>query len=782
MCYNGLCLMCNILNIFVKHHKFVYKIYRERERKMKRRIISTVLVVVMLALTLVGCGYDFTKKDMSENAAFKDGMSAEAFKAALLTLSVEDADFGNAGEAAKRADKIKDHIYNLLVKKVDEKTAEQLKEGNLDNNDLLYYSYYAVYEKVTKVEGQDDKKENVIVYPSKMSGTPVSIKLGHSNETLTGKDKAIRDAIIAALTDGTVDFKDYAYKTTSDTTKVLYDYVNEDADKKVTVYVTYTVTEKITENNEVKDQTKNYKNVKMVLDLNDGAANSFLVNALLERKEKSDTDSTLVGKYNLNTKIDKIIDDKGTLAPDAPAEGADQNVVDEYNTQKAEAEKDDVKYTDITVNFAIESGEAVSAEYTVEKEISGVDVEEGSNIKIPEGAKVTYYVYPVYYFEVEDLDAESILNTLTESLTKDSYDCLNNAETEVTAFNDALKAYNEAKKKFEEADKALNDETTGAQAKYDKAVKDAIKAEQDKFTEQADKDAINAETEAVKNNDLVKAAKTVLDNAKTAYDTANEALNGKAAEGETPAVKGAEEKYNDALAALLAKVGDDNNAETTDDAEKGAAKLVEEYNKSVKDELTEKYETEMKTHIGQAIWKLMKDSVKVNNLPEKSVKEAYERMYEIHEHKFYTGSHSASGLTNYKYYSDKGGFKQYLIDTVIGTGKGDFDDAKDKVWAEAEEYVEKIVIIYYIAEVMDLELDKDEIKEAKGTGAAAKDMEKQYGKTNILAAAQADKLFDYFLEVEKTTNADGEEEDKKDENGSKIYKNVKVTTYTEKAD
>ena len=99
--------------------------------------------------------------------------------------------------------------------------------------------------------------------------------------------------------------------------------------------------------------------------------------------------------------------------------------------------------------------------------------------------------------------------------------------------------------------------------------------------------------------------------------------------------------------------------------------------------------------------------------------------------------------------------------------------------AEAKAYVEEIVVIHYIAEVMDLELDKDEIKAATGTGATKKDMEKTYGETNILAAAQFNKLFDYFLEVEMTEK-DGTEEVKKDDTGAKIYKNVKITNWTEK--
>lgn len=776
--------MWNQPDIAYKHLKFVYKIYRKEKENMKKRIISTILVVVMLTLTLVGCGYDFTKEDMGENAAFKDGMSAEAFKAALMSLTVEDPAFGNKGETDKRNGKINDFAYKILeglVKTTD--TSLQLKEGDLDANDILYYSYYAKYEKVTKVEGQDDKKETIIVYPSKMSGTPASIKLGYSNQTTTAKkDQAIRDAVIAAMTEGSLNFADFAYKTTSDSTKLLYEYVNADSDKKVVVYATYTVTEKVEESGVSKDKTTTYKNVELVLDLNDDAENSFLVDALLATQDKSETDKTQVGKYKLNTKIDKIVDDKGTVA----AEGADE-------TAKTEAEKDDVIYKDITVHFAVESDinkviktEAVPAE----KEITGVDVNEGANITIPKDANVTYYIYPVYFFEIKDLTAENIItmDELTKDLPEDNkLDEFLKTVTEkgegedkslMELFTEALKKFNDAKSAYDKADDALNKATTGAKDAYESKVNAAIKAEKDRLQALADaetdaakkgeylvqKEAVDKDTEAVKNDSAVVAAKKVLDDAQTAYDKANIDLNGD--KNATPPVIGAEEKKNTALTNLLTKLGDD-----------GADKVIENYNKAINDKLVEEYENELTTHIGQAIWELMKDSVKVNSLPEKAVKDAYTRFYEGYEYKFYTGTHSASSSSNYKYYSDKGGFKQYLIDQTVGTGKGDFDDAKDHIQKEAEEYVSEIVVIYYIAEVMDLELDKKEIKEAKGTGAAGKDMDKTYGEMNILAAAQADKLFDYFLEVEMTTNADGEEEVKKTEDGAKIYKNVKVTTY-----
>ncbi len=761
---------------------------------MKKRIISTILVVVMLTLSLVGCGYDFTKKDMAENAAFKDGMSAEAFKAALMSLTVEDAAFGNASATDKRNGKINDYAYKILetlVKTTD--TTLQLKDGDLDANDILYYSYYAEYEKVTKVEGQEDKIETIVVYPSKMSGTPTSIKLGYSNETTTAKkDQAIRDAVVAAMTEGSLNFADYAYKTNSDSTKLIYDYVNADADKQVVVFVTYTETVKVDDNGVSKDQTKTYKYMPLVLDLGENANNEFLAAALLATQNKSETDSTQVGKYKLNTKIDSIINDNGTAAPDAPAEDADADTKAAYEAAKTEAEKDDVKYTDITVNFAIESDieKFIKAETTAEKDITGVDVNEGSNITIPKDAKVTYYIFPVYYFEIKDLTAENIITT--DELTKDFAADNKLAEflktvTEkgegeekslMDSFKEALKNYNDAKTAFDKAEKDLNEETKGAKDTYQTKLDAAIKAEKDRLQALADaetdetkkaeyltqKDAVTAESDVIKNDTTVSAAKKVLDDAQAAYDKANLDLNGD--NTQTPPTVGAEEKKNTALNTLLTKLGED-----------GATKVVENYNKAVYDKLVEEYENEMTTHIGQAVWKLMKDSVKVNNLPEKAVKDAYTRMYEGHENKFYTGTHSASNSSNYKYYSKNGGFKQYLIDNTVGTGKGDFDDAKDYIMAEAEEYVTEIVVIYYIAEVMDLELDKKEIKEAKGTGAAAKDMAKTYGEMNILAGAQVNKLFDYFLEVEMTEGDDGEEV-KKTEEGAKIYKNVKVTTWT----
>ncbi|MBE6536670.1 MAG: hypothetical protein E7673_01830 [Ruminococcaceae bacterium] len=743
---------------------------------MKRRIISTLLIIATLVLTLVSCGYNFAKEDMNDNAKFADGMSAEAFKAALLSLTVEDADYSH--DEATRKNKVSDYAYKILeglVKTTDTKL--QLKEGVLDENDIVYYAYIASY---VKAEGEDP----TVIYPSKMSGAPASIKLGYSNETTTSKkDQAIRDAIIAAIkadTDG-FEFADYAYKTTSDKTKDIYNYVNDDADKSVVVFITYTTSQLNAETN--KTETKTYKNQQLVLDF---TSEDFLVKTLLSYETK---DGDNVGNYKLNTKIDKLVDENVNKITMTKPEGEDADLTD-YNNHVAEMSKDDITYTDITVHFAIESdlSKCIEVKYADEKDISGVDIVDGANVTVKAETEVTYYIYPVYFFDVEDLTAENILSvealTSTTNLPSDSklndyLESVNKKEegkdkSLVELYREAAKNYTTtkaaletAKTALEAAKKALDE----AQADFDEAVEKAIEEEKGKLTSDEDKNAINKDSEAVKNNALYKAAEKVLTEKTDAHKKAEEDhtkadkdFNGVPAEGDTVAIPSAEEKKTTALTNLLAKLGED-----------GAKKIVEKYNESVHDKLVESYEDEMTTHIGQAIWKLIEEKIVITNLPKKAVKEAYERIYEGHEYTFYTGNHSASSSTNYKYYN--GDFEQYLIIQTVGAGKT-LAEAEKQIQKEAEEHVAEIVKIHFIAQALDMELTKAEIKEAKGTGSVAKDSAKRLGEMNIIAAAQADKLFDYFLEVEMTTGEDGVEEVKKTDEGAKIYKNVKVTTWT----
>ena len=754
---------------------------------MKRRIISTVLVVVMLALTLVGCGYNFTKKDMTDNARFIDGMTAEAFKAELLKLSVVDADFGNMTKVEQRKEKVADYIYKILEGAVKTSDATlQLTEGEFDKNDILVYTYFATYtyDKTETVDGVETTTTvTEIVYPSKTAST-VTIKLGYTNGTLTGESPAIRDAIVAALADS-ADFATYKYDYKGNLVEYIGDKTN------VSVYVTYTKTENVTETNDAGEEvtsakTETVKYEKLVLD---PASDNFLVQQLLATEKKDEKD---VGKYSFNTKITTELVDVNDIVyneEDFLAQNPDATD-DDKAAAKADAEKDDIKYKDITVHFAMDNtpNTVIKAEYTVTSDITTDDFIGYTDTKltIAKDAKIVYNVYPLYYFDVEDLTAENILTNddLTKNLLADSKldELLETANTKgegeekslLEKFNAAVEALEKAEDDYEKAEAALNNEKDGAKAKYDATVESVIKTLKEDAANADIKDQINATHEKVLNHELVIAAQKVVTEAEDALKKADEALNGKAAEGENAAVPGAKADSETATANLFAKLGENG------DATNGMTKVEAAYTESVEDMLIATYEEAMTTNIGKAVWALMQEKVDVYELPEKAVKEAYDRMYESYEYTFYTGTHSSSGLSNYKYYSDKGGFKQFLIEKTVGTGKGDFDAAKDFIMTEAKAYVEEMVIVHFVAEALGLELDKEEIKLATGTGATKKDMEKTYGKNNILTAAQFNKLFDFFLEVEMTTNEDGVEEVKKDEFGAKIYKNVKIATWTDK--
>ena len=876
-----------------------------------------VLVVVMLALMLVSCGYKFTNKDMTENARFKNGMTTADFKSALLKLLVEDAEFGNSDKEDQRNALVQDYIYKVLegaVKTSD--TSLQLKDGEVDYNDIVYYAYYVTYtHEVNKKDdkGNDvkDENDNVVketvtdfLYVSKMATTTTNIKLGYSNETLKGENAKIRDAIQETIININNNFENYAYDVKGN----IYDYVGDKKD--IQVYVSYTKSYNVevkaddngtaaqdaddTTTTETKTETKT-ETVKYSLVTLNPDSTDFLIKSLLTTETK---DGVTTGKYSFNTKIDKLVDDNGTKTPTG------DGVTEEA---KKAAEADDITYTNITVHFAPKADNipnyVIEADYVVETEFTTDDFigYESTKLTVAKDATLTYYVYPLNYFDVEDLTAEEILtnDSLTKELLDDSkLDELLKAVSEkkegedksvLTVFNEAYTAYDKAKTDFESADEKLNGKKSdatddGAKGDYAdvlveaveaaiKSMKDAISAE-DADAEakkaaidtlvgtillNADKTVKAAILDSSKPNDTVKelceAAKkdksdadktaiddfykgvvegskkstlesksTILGSANTTYTEKKNDLYGtkkaaqaaydaavavalEAARAEDPnatdesdAVKndenvkaaketldkatiGKEAEYENAKKALFAGIGDltktekDENGEDKTVVDKTAEeRVLEQYVESVKEMKISAYEDEMTINIGKAVWALMNDSVEVYEIPEKALEEIYDRMYEIYEFEFYdpNGTKHSSGVTMYKWYSSRGGFKQYLQDT---TKTSSYDAAKAAIKAEAETYVKEIIVIHFIAEAMGLELDKSEIKEYTGNGYKA--AKEQYGDLNIKAAIQFNKLFDHFLEVEMTENEKGEEEVKKDENGKKIYKNVAIGSYKE---
>ena len=155
----------------------------------------------------------------------------------------------------------------------------------------------------------------------------------------------------------------------------------------------------------------------------------------------------------------------------------------------------------------------------------------------------------------------------------------------------------------------------------------------------------------------------------------------------------------------------------------------------------------------------MLETAVIKSYPEKAVEETYDRMFEMHQAEFYTGKNSS----NKTHYSEhKGVFKDYLIATMKNENNWgskeaitDYKMAKHALWSLAEEYVGKIMVIYYVSSLYEgVTYDKSEIKDYKkddnGYFEYYKDSQ---GENNLLAAYQFDALMDYLLEVEEV---DGE--------------------------
>ena len=230
---------------------------------MKRRIISSILVVVMLVLSLVSCGYSFQKDNMSQYMTF----NKDAFAADLDSLDYADGDF-TANEETRK-EKIQQYIYKLLTGRA-ATNAEELKEGAVTDLDKISYRYYATYEK----DG-----ETIFVYPSRMASSTLD-SIGLGDTTLTGEKKAIREKVLELIKDGKLaDVKGFIFtpKTTyTPDSEGKTDAYKEDTAEGVVAYISYTKT--WTEGTETKNHEYKYERVTL------GADGHFAAEALVNSK------------------------------------------------------------------------------------------------------------------------------------------------------------------------------------------------------------------------------------------------------------------------------------------------------------------------------------------------------------------------------------------------------------------------------------------------------------------------------------------------------------------
>ena len=83
---------------------------------MTKRIIGLILVVVMLTLSLVGCGFNFAKDDLSAYATLSDTEKAKLLEK-ISKITIEDGDFSL--DDAKRQSKVLDSVYSAFASAAD---------------------------------------------------------------------------------------------------------------------------------------------------------------------------------------------------------------------------------------------------------------------------------------------------------------------------------------------------------------------------------------------------------------------------------------------------------------------------------------------------------------------------------------------------------------------------------------------------------------------------------------------------------------------------------------
>ena len=300
---------------------------------MKKRIIALILVVVMLTLSLVSCGYSIREDDLSKYAT----LEKTKLDAALKALVISEATFGS--DEAKRQEQVIDAIYADLADLA--KDGDHITEGKIGDHDIVFYSYYAT------VEGH-------VIYASTMKpGAELSVQLG-LNAT-DGVAKLIADKF-AALED----VKDYIYKTSTDKNATIA--------KGAVAYISYTE--------------------EYVQKGADGV-DSNIKNVVTYEKVTIGDEAHNVAKKLVGAKI-------GTAIENFSVELAD-GITKNYSGAK--------------IDWVVDAGQAVSFTDKTFTETKSVKDIMGASVELM-NKDITYFVYPVYYVEVEEFGADAIMNSL----------------------------------------------------------------------------------------------------------------------------------------------------------------------------------------------------------------------------------------------------------------------------------------------------------------------------------------------------------------------------------
>lgn len=233
---------------------------------MKRRIIGLILVVAMLTLSLVSCGYSFAKDDLTAYATFSAENKA-AFEEALKKILIEDGDFTT--DPTTRENKVLDNIYSALANSADK--TDKKTTGVPGVRDLVYYCYY--------VTADFDGTEAVLYASNMNQSNAANIQLGALDL------EKVADAVAAAVK--TLDFTDKVYSV---------DTTGSAAEGDV-VYVSYTYSYKVTGSDGVeteKSGTMTNDRVVIAAAPAEGASATSLASYLCGKEVNKSLDKTTI--------------------------------------------------------------------------------------------------------------------------------------------------------------------------------------------------------------------------------------------------------------------------------------------------------------------------------------------------------------------------------------------------------------------------------------------------------------------------------------------------------
>lgn len=774
---------------------------------MKKRIIASLLVVVMLVLSLASCGsYDVANDDLSKYTEF----DAAKFIAALTDGSIKITDGDFTTDETTRAQKIIDDIYSSIISSLTTKLGYdesiKLTAGTLGANDVVYFGYYVTDKDGNVVEykymGTDTNSSSNDSTSTKIATLAGSIKLPLVDEDYKDVEQELKKAIVAAIGEG-LTFDEYAYKINSEK--------GTKAESDDTVVVKYTCTykvkeEKKNENGETvlgddgnpvmeevtKTLTASYETLNLVKDsYTDNIVNNILVNKLLAENIEA-----TVGTIN-------------TITTEGEGESATQKKTAITSFEETVGGIT-YSFSDVAILWVVEDAGKELASFTVKPEkitaTDGIKVEvatqhsKGDKIAIKKDSELTYHVFPISYVNVPEITATSIITNVFGTSVK---------ATSLEIFE------SEEYKNGDKTVKALVEELVKVQSNDADTIKAIIVTEEQRAAFAATvKDAMKDKTTVT------------LSDLKAHYDAKAKVVSdagSKATTAQKDASKDAQKALNDVKDAKVAEIVGKIVAATAEGKDAIEGVIVKEYKHDVEHKLKEAYDKEVVEAIGEALWKLIDDSVKVVDYPAEMIEEFTKHIYEEYEYEFYNEK---------EYYKDYSG----KLDDFLAKEKAkDYDgDIAKAVDAAAKKYIAPILKVFTVAKALeataadkfaaDVQLDIDQHaydsffkpdesltdKENKKAEANAKKTEeenkknalenakyfvidndymkyykrqvgnaayrqlvKDYGEINLRTSFQFNRLFAYFTSANLVLNEDGDHVETAYKDGKLDLRNIK---------